>query len=201
MKLFFNKASPFVRKVDIVLHLLGLADQVEYASVAAMPGDPENELVSSNPLGKIPTLITDSGRAIYDSRTICRYLDSEFGGKLYPAPPELWDSLIIEATAEGMMDASVLMTYEWKARPEELRSKEWVDAQWFKVKSAIRAIESSWMEKLNGPMDIGQIAVGSAFGYLDFRHENREWRKESDTLADWYAKFSQKDIMKATRPD
>ena len=201
MKLLFNKASPFVRKVDIVLHLLGLAERVEYINVAAIPNDPEEELISSNPLAKIPTLITESGKAIYDSRTICRYLDSEYGGNLYPEPPEIWNSMVLEATADGMMDAAVLMTYEWKVRPEESRSEEWVESQWFKVRSAIRAIESGWMAKLNGPPDIGQVAVGSALGYLDFRHDALGWRQGHDFLAGWYEKFSQMDCMKATRPD
>ena len=62
MKLMYNKASPFVRKVNIVLHLLGLTDRVEYMNVAALPSDPEDEIVASNPLAKIPTLVYGFGK-------------------------------------------------------------------------------------------------------------------------------------------
>ena len=76
----------------------------------------------------------------------------------------------------------------------------WVDAQWAKVERAVGALNARWMSHLRGPLDMGQIAVGCALAYLDFRHDDRGWRKGNDALDDWFAVFAQRDSMVATRP-
>lgn len=108
--------------------------------------------------------------------------------------------LTLEATADGIMDAAVLMVYEGRVRPEHLIYNEWVEAQWAKVTSGLDALNERWMSHLNGPLNIGQIAVGCALGYLDFRHGQRNWREGRGALDDWYAAFSETESMKATAP-
>jgi glutathione S-transferase len=119
---------------------------------------------------------------------------------LYPAPPRLWDTLVLEATADGILDAAVLMVYEARIRPEELRYGPWVEGQWGKVSRALDTLEARWMDHLAGPLDIGHIAVGCALGYLDFRHAARDWREGRPALAAWAAGFGARASMTATAP-
>ena len=53
---------------------------------------------------------------------------------------------------------------------------------------------------LNGPVTIGQIAVGCALGYMDFRYEADKWREGRPNLAKWYEGFSARPSMQATVP-
>ncbi len=123
MKLFHAPASPFVRKVMVLLHLSGRASEVTLVPVSGHPLDPGNLPVDCNPLGKIPALLLDDGRTLYDSRVICRYLDTRLSAGLYPQDDRLWDTLTLEATGDGIADAAVLMRYETSVRPAEARSR------------------------------------------------------------------------------
>ncbi|MEO1239186.1 MAG: glutathione S-transferase [Pseudomonadota bacterium] len=202
MQLFHNPASPFCRKVDVLLHEVGKVDAVEPLAAGGHPtakADEANMPVSHNPLGKIPTLLRPDGPALYDSNVICRYLDDRFGAGLYP-PHRLWETLTLEATADGIMEAAVLMVYETRSRAESERSPAWVEAQWDKVTRGLDAIEERWMSHLHGRLDMGQIAVGCALGYLDFRHPERDWRVPRVSLAAWFEKFSARPSMAATSP-
>ena len=152
-----------------------------------------------NPLTKVPALERPDGCTLYDSRVICRYLDDRARAGLYP-DGRLWETLTLEATADGIMEAAVLMVYEHKMRPGEAFVEAWVDAQWAKVERAVGALNARWMSHLRGPLDMGQIAVGCALGYLDFRHDARNWRKGNDALAAWARKFDSRDSMQATAP-
>lgn len=200
MRLFHSPTSPFVRKVVVVLREGGMTDRVELAPAAGSPLAPGTMPVAWNPLGKVPALEREDGTALYDSRVICRYLDAAAGTGLYPEGPRLWETLTLEATADGMLDAAVLMVYEARLRPEELRFAPWVEAQWSKIARTLDTIEARWMAHLAGPLDIGQIAVGCALGYLDFRHAGRDWRAGRPALAAWDARFSARPSMQATRP-
>lgn len=200
MKLVFAAASPFVRKVHVVLHETGLLDEVEIVPVATSPFDSPAEVVAANPLGKIPALIRDDGPSIYDSRVICRYLDDRAQAGLYPQA-RLWEVLTLEATADAIMEAAISIVYEHRFRPPEKVYDGWCDAQWGKIERAAAALNARWMSHLNGPLDAGQIAVGCALAYLDFRHGERNWRKGNDALDDWFAVFAEREAMRATRPE
>lgn len=200
MRLYHSATSPFVRKVMVALHETGLTGEVDLVPASGTPMAPGTMPVGRNPLGKVPTLERTDGPALYDSRVICRYLDDLGGGRLYPAKPRLWETLTLEATGDGMMDAAVLMVYEERNRPEERRHAPWVEAQWQKVARALDAIEGRWMSHLAGPFDAGQISVGCALGYLDFRHGARDWRAGRPALAAWEAAFARRPSMEATRP-
>jgi glutathione S-transferase len=199
MQLVGNPASPFVRKVRVMLLETGQEDEVEMVTAVTTPVDPAPEAVAANPIKKIPALIRPDGCTLYDSRVITRYLDARADAGLYKER-RVWEVLTLEATADGLMDAAVLMVYEGRVRPENMRYDGWVEAQWGKVEGALDALESRWMSHLRGPLDAGQIAVGCALGYLDFRHGDRNWRKGRGALDDWFAAFSQRESMVATQP-
>ena len=196
MKLVYSPASPFVRKVLVCLHETGQLDDVDLVQVKTSPVATADEVASANPLGKIPALIRPDGPALYDSRVITRFLDSRAGGALYPQA-HVWETLTLEATADGIMDAAVSITYETRLRPADKVFDGWMDAQWAKVTRALGALEDRWMSHLSGPLDMGQVAVGCALGYLDFRHDARNCRQGHAALADWYAGFGERP---ATQP-
>jgi glutathione S-transferase len=122
------------------------------------------------------------------------------GSGFYPAAPRLWDTLVLEATADGMTDAAVLMRYEMHVRPADTRSPTWVEAQWAKVDRALTALEDRWTSHLAGHPDMGQIAVGCALGYLDFRHADRDWRAGRPGLSAWFDRFGARASMQETTP-
>jgi len=197
MKLIYAPTSPFVRKVMVLLHETGQLDDVEIHPVATTPVAPADDVKTANPLAKIPALQRDDGPTLYDSRVICAYLDDRANSGFYAGG---WDSKVLEATADGIMDAAVSATYERRMRPEDKQWDDWEAAQMGKVLGACAALNARWMSHLKGPLDIGHIAVGCALGYVDFRHPNSNWRKGNEALADWYTDFESRPSMLETRP-
>jgi glutathione S-transferase len=200
MKLFHSATSPFVRKVMVLLHEAKSIDRVTLVPASGHPLDPGTMPVDRNPLGKIPALERADGPTLYDSRVITRYLDETLTAGLYPLAPRLWDTLTLEATADGICEAAVLIRYEFQVRPVDSRSSDWADAQWQKIDRALTAVEERWLSHLSGPLDIGQIAIGCALGYLDFRLDDRNWRSGRPSLTAWYDAFSSRPAMQATAP-
>ena len=200
MQLLTGPTSPYCRKVDVLLRESGLREHVTDVMGSGTPVEPNPTTIASNPLGKIPALIREDGPTLYDSRVICRFLDTLAGGTFYPEG-RLWEVLTLEATAEGMIDAALLMAYEWRIRPEEIRYEPWVEGQWSKIDRGLDVIEGRWMSHLEGRMDMGHIAVACALGYLDFRHDARGWRNGRPSLAAWNEEIQSRESMVATRPD
>lgn len=200
LRLYSNPASPFAAKTRIVLREAGLAGAVEEVMVTVSPLDPGDAPLAANPLGKLPTLVRDDGPALYDSRVICRYLDDLGKGGLYPPPPRLWDALTLEATADGIMDAALLIVYEGRLRPPERQSEAVVEAQWAKATRALDALESRWMATLAGRFGIGHAAVAAALGYLDLRLSDRGWRSGRPALADWAASVATRESVAQSLP-
>jgi glutathione S-transferase len=199
MILLGSDASPFVRKVRVLLAEAGIED-IPYEIVQSSPLGGEDRINTANPLGKIPALVRDSGPTVYDSRVITRFLDAHYNAGLYPEA-RLWEVLTLEATADGIMEAAVGVIYESRFRPEEMRYAPWTDGQWAKVVRALDAIEAQWMSHLAGPLDMGQVAVGCALGYLDLRHDDKGWRDGRPALAAWFEGFSARPSMQATRAE
>lgn len=200
MKLYYAPTSPYVRKVMIVLHETGQLDEVELLNIATTPLAVDGNLPAKNPLAKVPALERPDGPTLYDSRVITAYLDARVEGGLYPSGARRWDTLTLEATADGILDAALLMVYETRLRSEDIRMPEWVEGQWDKIARAISALNTRWMGNLQGPLDMGQIAVGCALAYVDFRHGDRDWRKGNDGLAAWFATFESRTSMQETVP-
>ena len=203
MKLFYSPSSPYVRKVMVLVAETG-QEGIELVPATGTPIAPDAGVIERNPLGKIPALCREDGPTLYDSRVICQFLDARAkagaGAGLYPTDGRRWDTLVVEATGDGILDAALLMVYEGRLRPEEMRFAPWVEGQWAKVDRSLDALEQRWMAHLEGPLDAGQIAVACALGYLDFRHDARGWRMGRPALAEWYARFAARPSMMATMP-
>lgn len=200
MTLYHNAASPFVRKVMVLAQEAGLEGRIATQAAAGNAVDTGTMPVTANPLGKIPALVLEDGRVLYDSRVICRYLDGLAGGRFYPDGAALWDVLVVEALADGIMDAAVLMALETRLRPEEMRLAPWVEGQWAKIVRALDEVERLWLPLLDGPFGMAQIAVASALGYLDLRHGARDWRAGRPRLAAWEERMRARPSIRATIP-
>jgi glutathione S-transferase len=200
MKLFYSPTSPYVRKCLVAAQELGLRAKIEFLPAAAHPVDRDRALVAQNPLGKVPTLLTDDGAVLYDSRVICDYLNSLGDGRLIPAQgPSRWSVYRDQALADGMMEAAILVRYETFARPEPLRWKGWIDGQLDKVICGLAELEQR-ADSLGQRVDVGTIAIGCALGYLDFRYVSLGWHGSYPKLAAWFARFGERESMAATRP-
>src|ERR1700690_3917047 len=142
MKIFYSATSPYVRKCLVAAHELGLRERIELVAAAPHPVNRDQSVVARNPLGKIPTLITDDGMVLYDSRVVCEYLDTLAGGRLFPAGGVArWTALVEQSLADGILDAAVLVRYETFTRPETLRWPEWTSGQLDKVICGLQEIE------------------------------------------------------------
>ncbi len=197
MKLCYSATSPFVRKVVVTAIELGLDEKIERQPTSAW--DPATKLAEINPLSKVPALIAESGEALYDSPVICEYLDSLGGNKLFPAAGAArWTALRQQALGDGIMDAGVAARMEAQ-RPAQTQSADWVTRQKAAIRRALDSLEAE-AAALNGAPTIGQIAIGCALGYLDFRYAADEWRKGRPKLAAWYEGFARRPSMSTTVP-
>jgi glutathione S-transferase len=199
MILFDNPASPFCRKVNIVLAETGQQGDVTVRPAIGHPLDSGKMPTTENPLGKIPTLLRDNAAALYDSRVICQFLNARAVGNLYPEDA-LWDVLTLEATGDGICDAAVAMVYEGRTRPADKQFPDMVEAQWSKIERALDTLETRWVDQMNAPLNIGQIACIAALGYLDFRLGDRDWRAERPVLAAWFGDLADRPSVAATMP-
>jgi len=200
MKLIMAEASPFARKVRVLLRETNQLEEVEEVSIATSPFQVNEQAKAANPTGRIPSLTRVDGPALYDSRVITRYLDAKAAAGMYPEA-KLWDVLTVEATGDSMMDSAVSISYELRLRPQEEVSTEWTDAQWAKVMGGCDALQNQWMDLLNGPLNMAHISIACALGYLDLRHDARNWRQGHDALAAWFADFSKRPSFHKTHYD
>lgn len=207
MKLYHALPSPFVRKVRIAAMELGLADDIELLPIAVAPGmENDDYAAKGNPLRKIPALELSNGTVLFDSGVICEYLDARAGGgRILPGGGEArWEMLRNHALASGICDAAVLVRYETFLRPEEYRWSTWTEDQWGKIDGAL-----AWFE--NNPaaagdsepemLNLAQIAIGCALGYLDFRYDERNWRGSYPALAAWFEKVAKRPSFTETAPE
>jgi glutathione S-transferase len=182
-------ASPFGRKVKITAALLGLSDRIVASDADTL--DPDEPLRQQNPIGKIPTLILENGDALYDSRVIVEYLDHLAGsGRIIPTGAARFDALRLQALADGIMDATLLMVYEGRWRPKDRHEPKWLEHQAGKVKRCLDAAEA---EASAPPAEfhIGHVALACALGYLDLRAGGR-WRDTHPKLVAWLADFEKR---------
>jgi len=201
VKLFYSPASPYVRKVMIVAYEKGIADRLEQISVTVSPVGRNEDLLRHNPLGKIPCLLLNDGRSLFDSSVISAYVDSLATPHLNPDDgPARYDALTLEALADGLLDSCLLLRYETLLRPSDKYWQEWNDGQMAKVDRALDLLESRWINTLNGRVTIGVIAVACALGYLDFRFANKDWRQGHPGLAAFFGDFGKRASMQATKP-
>jgi glutathione S-transferase len=198
MKLFYSDTSPYARKVRLVVHEKGLQGQVQ--EVRCNPFDDLPELRAANPLGRVPTLVTGVGTALYDSPVICQYLDGlSDAPRLIPADGvERWRVLCTEALMDGLMDAAYDLVME-RRRPPQLQSADW-QAHWQgEIRRALAALERD-APAAGQPPRLSHLAIAAALGYLDLRLPELAWRTVCPGTAQWMAVFERRASVRATRP-
>lgn len=196
MKLAYSPNSPYVRKCVAIAIARGIDSRMELWTI----GTTAPELAARNPLSKVPTLILDDGTTLYDSPVICEYLDSLPGGaKLYPAAgPARWRALTQMALGDGILDATQPRRREI-ALPLDEGRKDYIATQQQKVSRALDVLEAE-ADGLGALTTIGEITIGCALGYLDFRYPHEPWRPGHPKLEAWYAKVSQLPPLARTVP-
>jgi glutathione S-transferase len=198
MKLHWSPKSPYVRKVMVCAHELGLADELELVrSVAAMLR-PNEHLMRDNPLSKIPTLVLDDGFALFDSVVICEYLNDLRDGPLFPKQGnDKWQALRWHAFGDGLLDALILWRNE---REREAPLTALLAAFELKTRASLRHLDDEAQALTETPFSVGHVAVGCALGYLDYRFEALNWRALAPRLAQWYAELSARPSFRTTEP-
>ena len=189
MKLCHSQSSPFVRKVKLAAHVLGLAGELKLVETNTI--DANDPIRSVNPLGKIPAL-QDGGTILYDSRVIVEYLDAKAGGgKLIPAAGAArFETLTWAALMDGIMDAAILIVYEGRMRPEDKYVESFVTYQREKIQRGLEVIAASSPQYRNGAMpNASEIALACVLDYLDFR-QPLNWRDHAANLQDWLTDFA-----------
>ncbi len=199
MKLLWSSRSPFVRKVMVVAHETGLAGRIEPVRTVVAPTKPNPDVMALNALNKLPTLLLDDGRTLYDSRVIVEYLDTlHQGQKLFPASGAArFEVLRLQALGDGILDFLLLGLSE-RVRPETQQSPELKAALDVKFKTAFDALEREAPALAKSPITIGHLAIGCVLGYADFRYAANQWRQDRPALGAFAATMLARPSYKAT---
>ena len=198
MRLHWSPRSPFVRKVMIAAHELGLAGRIETVRTVVQMSKPNADLLADNPLSKIPTLVLDDGTRLFDSLTICEYLDSLGGNRLFPpAGPARWKALTGHALGNGFLDLLILWRNE-RGKPATQQTPAWLDSFAVKTRATLDRLEAMAADLGAAPVGIGHIAIGCALSYADFRFADLGWREGHPGITAWYASFAQRPSVLAT---
>jgi glutathione S-transferase len=198
MKLHWSPKSPYVRKVMVCAHELGLVAQIELVrSVAAML-KPNPLIMRDNPLSKIPTLVLDDGSALFDSAVICEYLDDTAGGSMFPRESAArWQALRWHALGDGLLDILILWRNE---REREQPLPVLLDAFELKTRASLDLLEREAQMLAAAPFAIGHVTLGCALGYLDYRFDSLDWRGAAPQLARWHGLLRARPSFQATEP-
>lgn len=198
MRLHWSSRSPFVRKVMVVAHEADLAGRIERVPTVVALTRPDLALLPTNPLGKIPALVLGDGTALYDSVVICEYLDT-LGGRphrLFPvAGVDRIEALRRHALGNGFMDFLLLFRAEIARDHPDRRILDGFAA---KQAAVLAALEREAPALDDTPFGIGQIGIGCALSYLDFRWPRAGWREAHPALAGWHQGFAGRPSVRAT---
>ncbi len=200
MKLFGSHPSPYTRKVRIVM----AEKRIEAEFVEDNVWGPDPQAAVHNPLTKVPVLLTDDDIALYDSRVITEFLDGVTPvSKLIPeggrerALVKRW-----EALGDGISDAGIAVRLE-RNRPAEQQSKDWIERQLRKVNEGIAAAARDMGDRdyCHGlSLSIGDIALGCALLWLEFRQPEITWRADYPNLKAWIEKLEARPSFAETQP-
>lgn len=198
LKLHWSPKSPYVRKVMVCAHELGLLDRIELVrSVAAML-KPNPRLMQDNPLSKIPTLVLDDGFVLFDSVVICEYLDDLGGGSLFPKRgADRWQALRWHALGDGLLDTAILWRNE---REREVPLPALIEAFELKTRAALSLLDDETQALDETRFAIGHVTLACALGYLDYRFESLGWRAIAPRLAEWFAETRTRPSLQNTEP-
>lgn len=200
MKLHWSPRSPYVRKVMLTAHELGLADRIEKVRTPVAMSSVNMDLRADNPLNKIPTLVLDDGTAIFDSLVICEYLDELAGGGsiIPPSGRARLEAMRMHALGSGLLDILILSRNE-RDRPDNQRSQAHMDAFLDKRLATLAQLEreAGWLA--GKAFGLGHVAAGCALSYADFRFAAEPWRELTPKLAAWHRTFEARPSAQATQ--
>lgn len=184
MKLLYSSTSPYSAKTRMAARYLAL----DVEAVTTKTDDAPEELVASNPLGKIPVLLRGDEPPVYDSRAIMQYLDRLSKGGLYPRKGEKrTEAEVFEALCDGITDCLLAIVYEKRTRPPEMQYQPWIDRQWTKVVRGLDHLDAH-LPKTTRKLHGGHFALAALLGYLDLRFAG-QWEKGRPKLRNWPKKF------------
>ena len=186
-KILISPTSPYSAKVRMAARYAGFAFESVAIDTTAEPA----QLLSSNPLGKIPVLITDDGEAVFDSRAITQYVNRETRNALFPRnAAKRLEAERLEALADGICDCLLAHVYERRSRPEEKVHQDWLDKQWAKAVRALDTLNAN-PPKLPKKITAGQIALRACLGYVALRFPGK-WERGRAKLVRWAKRFDEK---------
>jgi glutathione S-transferase len=156
--------SPYTRRVAISLQVLGIPYEHDTRSVF---GDFDS-MRTTNPLGRIPSLILDSGETLIDSAAILDHIDETVGPERALLPPSGMArrrALQRIALANGAVDKiGGGVNYETLIRPSQYRWPEWIARCTTQGLGALAALDA--LDWRDAPLDQAQITTGCAFDYM-----------------------------------
>lgn len=166
LKLHYTPIASYVHTVEAVINYAGLREQVE--PVPTKPFDPDTPLPQINPLGKVPTLVLESGEYLAGGPVIYEYLDSlHRRRRLYPAKgPQRWTTLRQAWMADGLFDTFVLLVIEsWL--PREQQRPQYIERCWGKI---VRVLDQLERDVLGfGRLDIAQLRAVGALQFMKLK--------------------------------
>ena len=197
MQLLYQTHSPYARKVLVMIHELGLAGEVEVIHHETSPTLRNDTVFAVNPLGKVPVLVMDDGAALFDSVVICDYLAANFNGRhlLAATGQERWRSLRLQAVAQGIADAGIAVRWDIERRPAALRWAKLAEGQREKLLASYDYAEADGL--LDGPLELGQIALATALDWIAFRGLPA-FRDGHPRLTRWYEAIMTRPALQAT---
>lgn len=197
MKLYITTPSPFARKCRIVAREKGLSGRVEEIAVDPYANAPE--LLVSNPIVQVPSLVADDGLPVNDSQAICEYLDALGSGpRLLPVDGA--DRLRVrrlETHGAAALEMGVKWVLELR-RPESERSPSWIARWTANLGRTLDALEAARPDA--AALDMGVITAGVALTWIDFRHPDYDWRTGRPNLVALQAALEALPSFADTRP-
>lgn len=197
MKLYITTPSPFARKVRIIAHEKGLSERIEEIAVDPYANAPE--LLATNPVVQVPTLIAEDGLPLTDSPVICEYLDAiGSGARLLPAEgAERLRVKRLETLANATLEMGVKLVLE-KRRPEAEQSPNWIARWTFNMGRALDALEAAAPSA--DDFNMGVLSAGVAVSWVSFRHPDYDWKTGRPHLVALQAALEQRPSFLATVP-
>lgn len=181
----------------VVAHERGITERLDCVRTVAITDAPSPDLMADNPLNKIPCLILDDGSVLQDSRVICEYLDALDGAPvMFPQANARWAALRRQALGDGFLDLMILWRHE-RIRPENLHVQSYLTAYRQKAEATLDRLDAEI--PVREGFDIGDVSIGCALAYADFRYADLEWRKGRDGLARWFAGIEKRPSFIATQ--
>lgn len=198
MKLYWSSTSPFVRKVIVSAHELGLSDRLETIPTRVAPSKPDLALLPYNPLGQLPTLVLDDGAVLYDSLVIIEYLDNMAGGaKLIPPSSERRiEELRLHALCNGFLDLLVQWRIETLKDAKQIALINAFNLKTSKIWASLEATAEGLGQR---PFGLSSITLAIVAEYADFRFPKLGWREKYPTLSNWHQSIQSRPSLASTR--